>query len=302
MKFLLSISFVILFSAFSGFGQGCIGSAKIVAPVMDDATRTQYGQKLADAKAAYAQSPGDPDKLIWLGRRTAYLGKYPEAIRIFTEGIAKHSRDARLFRHRGHRHLTIRCFDEAIKDFETAAKLVKGKKDEIEPDGLPNARNLPTSTLQSNIWYHLGLAHYVKGDFKRAANAYKEAMKVSKNNDMLAATSHWYYMSLRRLEKNRDAERLLEPIDGDFEVVENNDYLRLLRMYRDEVKADALLDEIKGNSSTLGNASIGYGLGAWFLYNGDKSRAAEIFSLVTAGNQWASFGYIAAEADLQRLR
>lgn len=88
----------------------------------------------------------------------AYLGDYKQAIKIFTEGSVKFPKDARFYRHRGHRFITIRCFDEAIRDFETAAKLVKGKEDEIEPDGLPNARNIPTSTLQSNIFYHLGLA------------------------------------------------------------------------------------------------------------------------------------------------
>jgi len=45
----------------------------------------------------------------------------------------------------------------------------------------------------------------------------------------LVATTHWYYMTLRRAERNKDAERLLEPINGDFEVIENSDYLRLVR-------------------------------------------------------------------------
>ncbi|MBK6724014.1 MAG: hypothetical protein IPG58_12370 [Acidobacteria bacterium] len=76
-------------------------------------------------------------------------------------------------------------------------------------------------------------------------------MKVSKNSDMLAATSHWYYMTLRRLEKNKDAERVLEPFNGDFEVIENADYLKLLRLYRGEVKADALMSEMGEKAETL---------------------------------------------------
>ncbi len=113
-----------------------------------------------------------------------------------------------LYRHRGHRFITLRCFDDAIKDFEKAAKLVKGKPDEVEPDGLPNARNIPTSTLQSNIWYHLGLAHYLKGDFGSARKAYREAEKVSKNPDMMVATTHWLYMTLRRLGREKEATRI----------------------------------------------------------------------------------------------
>ena len=159
---------------------------------------------LSDARKD-VETEASADHLIWLGRRTAYLGQYKQAIRIFTEGAEKFRDDPRFLRHRGHRLITLRCFDLAISDLKRAAKLTKGKPDEIEPDGLPNARNIPTSTLQSNIWYHLGLAHYLKGDFKAALNAYREAMKVSKNPDMLVATTHWLYMTLRRLGRTKEA-------------------------------------------------------------------------------------------------
>jgi tetratricopeptide (TPR) repeat protein len=228
------------------------------------------------------------------------LGDYTAAIKIFSDGAKLFPADARFLRHRGHRYITLRCFDDAIRDFEAAAKLIKGKPDEVEPDGLPNAQGIPTSTLQSNIWYHLGLAYYLKGDFKRAEKAYAECMKVSKNDDMLAATTNWYYMTLRRLEKNPQAARLLDAIGGDFEVIENEDYLKLLRLYRGEVRPEMLIESLGEKADSLGNASLGYGLGNWYLYNRDSVRAEQIFRRIVAGNQWASFGYIAAEAELRR--
>ena len=111
----------------------------------------------------------DADALIWLGRRTAYLGRYREAIQIFSDGIARHPTDARMLRHRGHRYLTVRELDRAIVDFEKAVELMAGQPDAIEPDGLPNARNIATGTLHSNVWYHLALGYYLQGDFSRAA-------------------------------------------------------------------------------------------------------------------------------------
>ena len=294
---LLTLALVI---APAAFAQRCADGAKVALPVLSDAARKTYEDKLAEARAAYEKDTKNADAIIWLGRRTAYLGDYKAAIKIFTDGAGKHSNDARFFRHRGHRYITLRCFDDAIRDLETAAKLIKGKPDETEPDGLPNAKNVPTSTLQSNIWYHLGLAYYLKGDFKLAEKSYAECMKVSKNNDMLAATTHWYYMTLRWLEKNPQAARLLEAVDGDFEVIENDDYLKLLRLYRGEVRPEMLLDEIGDKAASLGNASLGYGVGNWYLYNRDSVRAEQIFRRVVAGNQWASFGYIAAEAELNR--
>ena len=118
---------------------------------------------LAKAKADYDRDPSSADNAIWLGRRLAYLGRFSEAIDTFTQGILKHPGDARLYRHRGHRYITLRKFDLAIRDLKRAADLIEGP-DQIEPDGQPNARNIPTSTLDSNIYYHLGLAHYLKGE------------------------------------------------------------------------------------------------------------------------------------------
>ncbi|MBA3560870.1 MAG: tetratricopeptide repeat protein, partial [Gemmatimonadaceae bacterium] len=183
----------------------------LYAPSLSAETRASYERRLSEARIAFDASPNDAEAIIWLGRRNAYLGQYRESIKVFTEGIAKHPTDARLYRHRGHRYLTVRQFDDAIADFNRAAELIKGKPDEIEPDGLPNARNIPTSTLQSNIWYHLGLAHYLKGDFERALEAYREAMKVSTNPDMLVATTNWLYMTLRRLDRFQEAAAVLAP-------------------------------------------------------------------------------------------
>lgn len=301
MRTLLNVITALLLSGLSVWSQPCADGARVVSPALAEDAANTLNTKLSEAREVYAKNPADADAIIWLGRRTAYTGDYKGAIKVFSEGIGKHSKDARFYRHRGHRYLTLRCFDAAIGDFETAAKLIKGKPDEIEPDGLPNAKNIPTSTLQSNIWYHLGLACYLKGDYKRALNAYAEAMKVSKNNDMLAATANWQYMTLRRMEKNREAERVLESIGGDFEVIENEDYLKLLRLYRGEVMPEMLMAEIGDRAESLGNASLGYGLGNWYLYNGDKIRARQIFRRILAGNQWASFGYIAAEAEMHKL-
>ena len=298
----LPILFVCLF-VFSSivFAQNCFETAKIVTPVLSETAQKTYDAKLAEAKADFDKSPDSADSIIWLGRRTAYLGNYKEAIGIFSSGIEKFPRDARFYRHRGHRLITLRCFDDAIKDFEKAARLVKGKADEIEPDGLPNARNIPTSTLQSNIFYHLGLAYYLKGDFKKALNAYRKAEKVSKNADMLVATAHWLYMTFRRLGREKESQKAIEQIKDNLDIIENTDYYRLVRLYQGKIKAEDLLKEISANANTLSNASLGYGLGNWFLYNGKRAEAEKIFRQITSGNQWASFGFIAAEAELKRL-
>lgn len=271
----------------------------LYAPQPSASARQPLEDNLAAAKAAYGKAPNDADALIWLGRRTAYLGRYRETIEIFTKGIAQHPNDARMYRHRGHRYLTVREFDRAIADFDKAAALVEGKPDEVEPDGQPNARNTPTSTLQSNIFYHQALAHYVKGDFDKAADAYRRCMAVSKNPDMLVATTHWYYMALRRLDRKTEAGELLEAITADMDIIENRSYHELLMMYKGQAAPESLL-----SGSGLDGATKGYGVANWHLYNGRGEQARKILTGIVENNaaQWPAFGYLAAEAELARMK
>jgi hypothetical protein len=60
---------------------------------------------------------------------------------------------------------------------------------------------------------------------------------------------------------------------------------------------------VKGNDDDayLALATQGYGVGNWYLYNGDEKRAMDIFNKVVEGNYFSAFGFIAAEAELHRL-
>src|SRR5688572_18327456 len=88
-------------------------------------TRRRYEQQLAESRAAYERAPTDADSIIWLGRREGYLGHFREAIEIYTRGIRLDPYDARLYRHRGHRYISVREFNNAIVDFERAARLTE---------------------------------------------------------------------------------------------------------------------------------------------------------------------------------
>jgi len=269
-------------------------------PPMSDSVEAELEARLAEARADYEASPDDPDALIWLGRRSAYLGRYREAIEIYTQGIAAHPRDARFYRHRGHRYITVRQFDDAIGDLQRAAELTRGQPDQVEPDGLPNPYGIPRSTLQSNIWYHLALAHYLKHDFERALPAWLECLEVAANDDMQVATRDWLYMTYRRLGRDAEAARALEPIHADMEILENHAYHRRLLMYKGELEPDSLLALDAADPVQV--ATYGYGVGNWYLYNGATERAFQVFRRIIELPNWAAFGYIAAEAELAGVR
>jgi tetratricopeptide (TPR) repeat protein len=277
----------------------------LVPPALAPEVREASERRLAEARRAYTNTPDNADSIIWLGRRTAYLGRYREAISIFTEGVRKHPGDARMYRHRGHRYISIRELNQAIVDFDRAVELTEDEIDQVEPDGLPNARNIPTSTLHSNIRYHLGLAHYLKGEFERAAQIYREdvsAALANGNADMLVASSHWLYMALRRAGKADEAARVLEPIRPDLDVIENGSYHRLLLLYRGTLPVDSLSPRQGGDVATVEDVTTGYGVANWHFYNGRRDEAERLFRQIVTSPQWAAFGYIAAEAELARLR
>jgi len=270
-------------------------------PTLPEEVLTRREEQLAEALEDLQADPQGADALIWAGRRYAYLGDYRHAIQLFSDGITHHPDDARFYRHRGHRYISVRELDNAIADFRKAAELIEGTPDEVEPDGQPNAMGIPTSTLHFNIWYHYGLAHFIKGDFEEAVEIYRRCMDASIHPDSKVATAHWWYMSLRRSGRDDEAQALIQGLELETlspEIIESGSYLDLLRLY-----AAASVDSTaEVDPETMEGAALGYGLGNFHLYNGRTGAARAVYQeLVGARDQWASFGYIAAEADLARL-
>lgn len=251
------------------------------------------------AIATYREQPDDPDALIWLGRRIAYLGHFQEAIDVYTLGIEKHPEDARMYRHRGHRYISTRQYDKAIADFEKAASLIEGQADETEPDGLPNDRNIPLSTLHGNIWYHLGLAYYLQNRLPEALEAFGNRTVTHKYDDNIVSGGHWLYMINRRLDQPAEADSILVPVHGEMDIIENGSYYQMCRFYQGALQASDLEPEGKRSSS---DDVLMYGLGNWRLYHEqDTAEAYQQYSiLLDKGNPY-SFAYLAAEADWKRL-
>jgi tetratricopeptide (TPR) repeat protein len=255
--------------------------------------------ELAAARAALAERPGDEERIIWVGRREAYLGRFEDAIRTFTEGLRLHPGSYRLLRHRGHRFITLRRFDEALRDLRRAAELARGHADRIEPDGMPNELNQPRSTDHSNIHYHLGLVHYLRGEYAEAERAFgaREGL-AAYNDDMLVSTTHWRYLALGRLGRDAEAAGLLRGIRTDMDVIENRSYHRLCLMYKGELAPEDLA-ALDGGLPDPGTA---YGVAAYLSLQGREAEADRLRERILTETSWAAFGHIAAEADAARER
>lgn len=252
-------------------------------------------KQLQEKEEKYRNNDQDPDNIIWYGRFTAYAGNYQDAINIFSEGIGKFPDDARFYQHRGHRYITIRKFDEAIKDLEKASELIQDDPNEIEPDGIPNAQNIPISSLHGNIWYHLGLAYYLNGDLARALTAYVNCLRSTNNDDNLVSATHWIYTILCRTNEKDDLSLILSQISDQLNVIENHSYYQLCRLYKGDISPDEAIRDIPEGSA---KDAIDYGIARWYACKGDADRSQELLYDILSRPGWSSFGYIAAEADI----
>ncbi len=264
---------------------------------LTESAKQKLEANLLEAKANLDANPDSLELIIWHGRRLAYLGRYLEAINVYTAGLEKFPTSYKLRRHRGHRYISTRQLDRAIEDFEMAAYYSVGAPNAIEPDGIPNKLNTPLGNDKFNIWYHYGLAHYLNGRYDKAISAYKKCMEFSDNNDLLTATTYWLYMTYKKIGNMDLAEPLLEPINASMIIVENDPYLDLLLLFKGEKSADELMNKAFPEDGNI-DPTMGYGIGNWYQQQGDIEKANEVFLRVLESPSWDAFGYIASEAEL----
>ena len=243
------------------------------------------------AQLNYFDNQDSPEALIWYGRRIAYLGYFKEAIKVFTLGIVTYPNDARFYRHRGHRYISTRQYDKAINDFEKAVILIDQTIDQIEPDGLPNSKNIPLSTLHGNIWYHLGLTYYLKNDMNNALKAFTNRSVTHKYDDNIVSGGHWLYMIYRRLNKIEESKAVVDQVNQEMNIIENMSYHQSCLFYKGLLEeSELVIDEVAL-----------YSLANWYIYEkNDTLKAKEYYQELLKGTPF-SFAYIAGEADWVRL-
>lgn len=272
---------------------------KFITPLGKEFSIPEPSEKLIlqyeEAKLDFENNPDNLENIIWFGRRTAYLGQYAKAIAIYSEGIEKYPSEPQLYRHRGHRYISLRKYDKAIEDLEWASELIQGQENEMEADGMPNTMNIPVSSKHGNIWYHLGLAYYLKHNFAKSYEAYLKCRESGNNDDNIVSSTHWLYMIQRRMGNEKLAIEMLEPITSEANIIENQGYYNLCKFYKGLIPLDSLINTKKGNPSS---DAVLYGLANWYFYNNDETKAYEIMQEMMDSKAWSSFGYLAAESDI----
>ena len=232
---------------------------------------------VARAERALTAEPRRVERFVELGLAQSGARQFREAIATFTRGLAVAPDDPVLLRWRGHRHLSIRDFDRAHDDL---------------------TRGFRIDSTSYGILYHLGVLRYVRGDFAGAADAFARAQPRAPDAGELAGATDWLWMSLQRAGRGAEAQAMLARRPDSLQTT--NAYRQRLRLYRGELAPDAVLGA--ADTADVQVATLSYGVGNWHLVRGDTASARRWFERAVASGGWPAFGFIAAEAELRRLR
>jgi len=230
---------------------------------------------IARAAAALNAEPRNIDRFIQLGIAQSGARQFREAIATFTRALEIAPDNALLYRWRGHRYLSVREFDKAAADFERGAQL--------------------DSTLYG-IWYHWGIVRFARGDFAGAADAFRRALPRAPDAGELAGSTDWLWMSLARAGRLDDAYMLLDSHPDTLPIA--NAYAKRLKLYRGEIAPELVVTD--ADTGDVNVATLGYGLGNWYLVRGDTARARAWFERSVASGGWPGFGFIMSEVELRR--
>lgn len=233
---------------------------------------------IARATDALASEPRNVEKIIQLGLAQAAVRQYHAAIRTFTKGIAIAPRNPLLYRWRGHRYISIGQFDKALVDLTRGSRL---------------------DSTNYDIWYHIGVAHFERGEFGKAASAFAQAQKRAPNDNEVAGSSDWLWMSLARAKRPADAQQALAVVTDSLKITSATAYSQRLKLYRGVIGPDQVLSP--SDTAAVQVATMSYGVGNWYLVRGDTVNAARWFQRAVDSGGWPGFAFLAAERDLKRI-
>ncbi|MDN5212521.1 tetratricopeptide repeat protein [Fulvivirgaceae bacterium BMA12] len=273
---------------------------ELTPPDLPEAEAATGDSLLRMAKTYFDQEPANEENVIRYGQRLAYFHKFYAAINVYSTGLSFFPESIQLLRRRGYQFIVVRKFDLAVADLAKAAKLAENSSFPAGADGLPNRIDRPLGNNHFNIQYHLGVAYYLQGDYQKAKHSYETCLRYANSDDWVIATVNWLYMTYQYLKEREKANQLLKIVYQDMQIVENDTYYKRLMVYKGLLSADSLTTWFgsAGEDIKQATAAEGYGLGHWYLMNGDKSMAMEVFRQVIDGEAWSSFDFMAAEAVL----
>lgn len=260
-------------------------------------------QRVEDLKTARIEHHLAPNSLtarLLLGRRTAEMGRIREAVGLFEQALWLAPADPRPSRWRGEMLLRLRNLGPAQADLRHAVRQSEARPLfdlEYGPEG-----DVVAIPLLHTSSFYLGVAHYVRGQYPAAHEAFQTALASAATADDVILTALWLYFTVRRLDRMDEAAEILSPLTRTIQVGHRHHELRLLLAYKGDYPADSIQHGLFHPASEAERAVYGYGLGYAMAARGQLDDAAQAYTMVLRGWDWSNIYYLAAEAELAEMR
>lgn len=257
--------------------------------------------RLYTARAMHAYNPSGIGPQLALARANAGMGRFREAVSVLDTALQGNSVDSRLYRLRGEMLLWLREINLAIKDFRRATSNA-GRLAEfpelVEFPGEPNT----VSSLQYQISLLLGFALYCKGDYSGARKSLFEAVARSSTADEVSRAALWLFFTLRRMGNTKEASQILSSTEPGWASGSQRADVQLLLAYKGLLPSDSI--QARARAPDRGDrAMYSYAIGYFLSLSPEREEdAGTWFEHARTSRNWAALPYLAAEADLARMR
>lgn len=300
----------------------------VEAPVQEELSGTTYavtvdGKRLLeipepDSIKIQNKANVDAARMYYLGHLTeakSYLnygvqclrsGLIENALQVFGKGIEQFPNTPDLNLYRGIAAVQGRQFATAINDFWKAGKGVEGQRNVKGMLEKTEEEKKIDATLQYDIYRWMGLAFQCQGDFSNAEKMYEVCGDFSTNSDLYCMSYYWQYQAYKRANRDKDADRILEIIDPKMFITPvTKPYLDALLYYKGAIKESELIDwrKLPQSSTEARDWTIkAYAVAVKAFLDKNDSKYLQSLEQIEAIPYWNQMAYIAAEADLHKLK
>jgi hypothetical protein len=252
---------------------------------------------------------------VWLARVDGFLYNWKNAMHLLDEGMEHFPDSFRVPRHIGHRLIGLRSVENASTWLELAREHVQGQPATAEffPIEARVIPLVPKSSSQFNIYYHLGLSHFLAGNYEAAASVYEEGFhwafsEYDDGDDAFIAMNYWLVNTYQRIgtsEALQASAKLLanvSSVKSDYRIVEKLGwgYWYGLLLWKGDMSPKEVL-QMATTKPGVELDTYGYAVAQYLFVQDDEEerrQARQLMVILRADPQWSAFGYIGAEYDL----
>ncbi len=211
-----------------------------------------------------------------LGQALCRQLRYRDAIAVYTEAIAMNPEDPEAYRQRAARHIATMQPERAISDLKFC---------------------LPLSMEKSDIYYRMGIARYLAGQYLEAMDAEQKAFP-GFDDEMGVAAMFWHTAAAW---KAGTEPTLLKHYRQDMEVGHHTAYHFSMGLAAGETMLEQALERISKEKSDLEYSIMGYGAAMFAEAAGKNDIAKSLLeAVVKRDGFWISYGYLAAWNEVRK--